>query len=248
MTNKQFKIVTESEHFIYFVTEEDENINWCLKIAVKEKFVHLFNNVSVDEISGYKIILKIKLGLRYQPNYMRLDSYNDSPYKMRDLEREYKNEIKKTIIKSNTIYVNEKIPYYDYALVLWEELNDKEKFYSYETPNQEQRWFNTWIEKEYSGLAMNIELVVLPMGKVENVPPYIIIQNDYETKHNLNWVKMRLDGTILEDKKLIFSDDEIQDIKQWIEINKLPILLCWTQEVIYSSDIAELTIPIKKKE
>ena len=95
---------------------------------------------------------------------------------------------------------------------------------------------------------MNIELVVLPMGKVENVPPYIIIQNDYETKHNLNWVKMRLDGTILEDKKLIFSDDEIQDIKQWIEINKLPILLCWTQEVIYSSDIAELTKPIKKKE
>ena len=43
------------------------------------------------------------------------------------------------------------------------------------------------------------------MGKIINKPPYIIVQNDYEDRRNLNWVKMRLDGTVLDNKKLIFT-------------------------------------------
>lgn len=230
MADKQFKIVTKSKHFIYFVTEEDENTNWCLKIAVKDRFASKFKKAVVDETTGYKVILKIKLAIRYQPNYMKLNAYNDSPYKMKDLEPEYKKEIKKAMINSNTTYSNEIVPYYDYALVLWEELNDKEKFYLYETPNREQAWTNAPIDKEYSGLVMNVELVLLGMGKIVNEPPYIYVQNDYEDKHNLNWVKVGLDGTVIGDKKLVFEEHELKELKTWIDINKLTILMYWTQE------------------
>ncbi len=240
MTNKQFKIVTESEHFIYFVTEEDENINWCLKVAVKDRVSKEFKNHIIDKISNKKFILKIKLGLRHCPNYMRLNTYSDSPYKMQNLELQYKSEIKKAIINTNITYCGEEIPNYDFALVQWEELNDKEKFYNYETPNQELRWLTTPLEKNITGLAMNIELVMQSFGKIENIQPYIIIQNDYEDKHNMNWVKMRLDGTILNNKKLVFNDYEIEELKTWIEVNKLPILMYWTQETNGSIEILEL--------
>ena len=237
MAEKQFKIVTKSKHFIYFVTEEDKNENWCLKIAVKNRFANKFKKAVIDETSGYKVILKIILALPMGRHYMRFSAYKDSPYKYTELERPYRNEMKKAIKDTKTTYENEQIPYYDYALVLWEELNDKEKFYLYETPNQFQRWINTPISKKCSGLAMNVELTLLSMGKVKNEPPYIIVQNDYEDIQNLNWVKVRLDGTVVDDKKLIFKDFEIQELKSWIDINKLTILMYWTQEEINCGDI-----------
>lgn len=244
MTDKQFKIVTQSKHFIYFVTEEDKNENWCLKIGVKNRFANKFKNAVVDKTSGYKVILKIKLAIRHQPNYMKLNAYDDSPYKMKDLEPEYRNEIKSIVINTNIEYCNELIPHYDYALVLWEELNDKEKFYLYETPNQEFRWVTTPLSKKYTGLAMNVELALQGMGKIENEPPYLIVQNDYEDKHNLNWLKVRLDGTAIGDKKLVFKEHELRKLKSWIEINKLPILMYWTQEEIDSKEITEMIIKI----
>lgn len=137
-------------------------------------------------------------------------------------------------------YCGEKISNYDFVLIQWEELNDKEKFYNYETPNQELRWLSTPLEKNITGLAMNIELVTQTLGKIENIQPYIIIQNDYEDKHNMNWVKMRLDGTILNNKKLVFKDYEIEELKTWIEVNKLPILMYWSQETNNSIEILEL--------
>ena len=84
---------------------------------------------------------------------------------------------------------------------------------------------------------MNVELALQPMGKIVNQPPYLIVQNDYEDKQNLNWVKVRLDGSVVDDKKLIFKEDEINELKTWIEINKLVILLYWTQEEIDYTDI-----------
>ena len=239
-SDKNFKIVTKSKHFIYFVTEEDTNDNWCLKVAIKDKFAGKFKNNVSDEITGYKVILKIKLAIRHQPNYMRLNAYSDSPYKMKDLKSEYRNEIRSTIINKNIEYCNEYIPYYDYALVLWEELNDKERFYLYETPNQEQRWTNTPISKKETGLAMNVELVLQSMGKVENEPPYLIVQNDYEDKHNLNWVKVGLGGKVIGNKKLIFQEHELRELKTWIDINKLTILMYWTQEEISSTEISKM--------
>ena len=236
-TNKRFTIVTESKHFIYFVSEEDKNENWCLKIAVKDKFASKFKNTNYEETTKYKVILKVKLAIRHQPNYMKLNAYSDSPYKMKDLKPEYRKEIKKAIIEDTIEYQNETIHYYDYAIVLWEELNDREKFFLYETPNQELRWTNTPLDKELTGLAMNVELVLQPMGKIENEPPYIIVQNDYDDKHNMNWVKVRLDGKTVNDEELVFDEAELRELKSWIDINKLTILNYWTQEEFSSLEV-----------
>ena len=121
MTNKQFKIVTKSKHFIYFVTEADENTNWCLKIAVKDRFASKFKKAVADETTGYKVILKIVLSLPHSKHYMRFTAYKDSPYKYMELERTYRNEIKKVIKDTNVIYEDESIPFYDYAIVQWED-------------------------------------------------------------------------------------------------------------------------------
>jgi len=248
MTEKQIKIVTKSKHFIYFVTEEDKNENWCLKIGVKNRFASKFKKAVIDETSGYKVISKIKLTIRHYPNYMKLNAYKDSPYKMKDLEVEYRKEIKKAIIKNTTTYENEVIPYYDFAVIQWEDLNDKERVFLYETPNQEIAWYTAPLSKNETGLMMNVELVLQSMGKIINQPPYIIIQNDYDDKTNFNWIKMQLDGTIINNVKPIFKDFELEDLKTWIEINKLPILMYWTQQEIGYTEISKLikTIKIEK--
>lgn len=244
--SEKIKVITKSEHFIYFVTEEDKNENWYFNIALNSvSDWHIgkdFKN-AVFENCLY-VIMKIKLALRHQPNYMKLNACTDSPYKMKDLKPEHRREIKKAIINTNTTYKNESIPYYDYAIVLWEELNDKENFYLYETPNQELAWTTAPLSKEQTNLAMNIELVLQYMGKIENEPPYILVQNDYDDKRNLNWVKVRLDGTPTNNKKLVFSEKEIEALKQWIELNKLPILMYWTQEECGYIEIIKLIVPV----
>ena len=127
--------------------------------------------------------------------------------------------------------------------MLWEELNDREKFYLYETPNQEQRWTNTPLNKDMTGIAMNIELVIQQNSEQE---PYIIVQNDYEDKHNMNWVKVKLDGSVIGDEELIFDEEcEQVELKEWIEINKLAILMYWTQLEVGSADIIKMIKTLK---
>ncbi len=238
--NSRFIIVSKSKHFIYFVTEEDTNDNWCLKIAAKDRFSSKFKKAVVDETAGYKVILKIILSIPYGKHYMRFDTYKDSPYKYMELERLYRNEIRKIIKNTTGMHDDEEIPLYDYAITAWEDLNDKERFFQYETPKQLQAWSNTPISKRLSGLAMNVELVLLSMGKIENEPPYIYVQNDYEDRHNLkNWVKVGLDGKAIGDKKLIFEEHELRELKSWIDINKLTILMYWTQEEFSSFDVID---------
>ena len=123
-------------------------------------------------------------------------------------------------------------------------LNDKEKFYLYETPNQEIGWFTATLDKKQTGLAMNVELVLQPMGKIDNQPPYLIVQNDYKDKRNHNWIKIRLNGEIINGVKPIFNEAEMQKVKYWIELNKLPILLYWTQEETGYLEITKLIKPI----
>ncbi len=244
----KYKIITKSKNFIYYVTEEESNTNWHFKIGlgvgVNMGGNSTFPKAETDEKSGLKVILKIKLGLRHLPNYMKLNTRIDSPYRMKDLESEYRKEIKQAMLKNTIKYENEIIPYYDYALVLWEELNDKEKFYLYETPNQEIGWFTATLDKKQTGLAMNVELVLQPMGKIDNQPPYLIVQNDYKDKRNHNWIKIRLNGEIINGVKPIFNEAEMQKVKYWIELNKLPILLYWTQEETGYLEITKLIKPI----
>ncbi len=247
MADKKFKIITKSDNFIYFVTLCDEDAQWHFNVGLKSA-AHFhswdYSEVFKHEISGLYVIAQFKLSIRHQPNYMRLTPCENSPYKLKDLEPEYRKEIKKAIIKDKITYEKEEIPYYDYALILWEELNDREKFYLYETPNQEQRWTNTPVNKKDSGLAMNVELVIQPSNY--DGLPYIIVQNDYEDKQNMNWVKMQLDGTVIGDEELIFEEQVEQvELKEWIEINKLAILMYWTQVENGSSDILKMLKTLK---
>ena len=93
---------------------------------------------------------------------------------------------------------------------------------------------------------MSVELPMQDFGKRAE-QPYIIFQNNYGkfgTGRVKSWVKMQLDGTILEDKKPIFTEYEMNLLKQWIDVNKLPILLHWTQEKTDLKEIIEMIKPV----
>ena len=91
---------------------------------------------------------------------------------------------------------------------------------------------------------MNVELVIQPSNY--DGLPYIIVQNDYEDKQNMNWVKMQLDGTVIGDEELIFEEQvEQTELKEWIEINKLAILMYWTQLENGSFDILKMLKTLK---
>ena len=243
---KNFRVINKSDNFIYFVTKCDEGAEWHFNVGLKTG-AHFWawkkKKMFQHEVSGLYVVLQFKLSLRHQPNYMRLTTYKNSPYKLKDFEPQIQKEIKKAIIKDTLTYENEEIPYYDYALVLWEELNDREKFYLYETPNQEERWTNTPLSMNETGLAMNVELAIQPYDYKEQ--PYVIVQNDYEEKHNMNWVKVRLDGIVIGEEELIFEDFEQVELREWLEINKLPILMYWTGVEPSSLEIIKLLKTLK---
>lgn len=79
---------------------------------------------------------------------------------------------------------------------------------------------------EETGLAMNV--AIIPKDLNDNLP-YVFIQNDYEEKQTDNQIKMHLDGTVIGDTKPVFEEEvELQELKEWLEINKLLILMYWT--------------------
>lgn len=144
-------------------------------------------------------------------------------------------------------YNNENISLYEYGIILWNELNSDNTLY-YETPDQQLAWITASLGTEQTGLPMRVELVLQYFEKIENQPVYIIVQNDYEKKCNYNWIKMKLDGTIINGVNPVFSEAELEKLKEWIELNKLAILLYWTQEEIGYMEILKYIHPIDKNE
>ena len=87
-----------------------------------------------------------------------------------------------------------------------------------------------FFKKETTGLSMNVTLLSPNLGQGEKHMPYVLIQNDYDETQNLNYIKVKLDGTILGNKKPVFDEEsELFDLREWLEINKLPILMYWTK-------------------
>ena len=87
-----------------------------------------------------------------------------------------------------------------------------------------------FFKKETTGLSMNVTLLSPNLGQGEKHIPYVLIQNDYDETQNLNYIKVKLDGTILGNKKPVFDEEsELFDLREWLEINKLPILMYWTK-------------------
>lgn len=194
MTNSEIKIITQINNIIYYV---DKGTNPQLNVA--------HNDIDSHDSRNYKPFLKINLNSSVNSNFKRLISSCDSPNKFSKLEMKLQNKIRKDLLKTMIKYNNENISLYEYGIILWNELNSDNTLY-YETPDQQLAWITASLGTEQTGLPMRVELVLQYFEKIENQPVYIIVQNDYEKKCNYNWIKMKLDGTIINGVNPVFSE------------------------------------------
>ncbi len=206
-----------------------------------------YNDIYAHDSRNYRTFLKINLNGSVDYNFKRIISSCDSPNKFSKLDVKLQNKIRKDLLKTTIKYNNENISLYEYGIILWNELNSDNLVY-YETPDQQLAWITAPLDTEQTGLPMRVEFVLQRFGKFENQPVYIIVQNDYEKQGNFNWIKMKLDGTIINDGNPVFSEAEFEKLKEWIELNKLAILLYWTQEEIGYMEILKYIHPIDKNE
>ena len=111
----------------------------------------------------------------------------------------------------------------------------------FETVEDAESFFLTPLNQEETGLPMCVHLRCIE-NKEE--PPFLRFQNDRNTKYNSNWVKMFIDGILnnYENKKIVFTDAEMQALKDWIILNKEIIIKHYYQEY----DSADVCREIKK--
>lgn len=98
-----------------------------------------------------------------------------------------------------------------------------------ETVEEAESFFLTTLSQKETGLPMCINLRCL---ENKDEPPFLRFQNDRNERFNYNWVKIYLDGTLdnYENKKIIFSDTEMQLLKDWMILNKEVITKHYYQE------------------
>lgn len=98
-----------------------------------------------------------------------------------------------------------------------------------ETVEEAEVFFLTPLNQKETGLPMCINLRCI---ENKGEPPFLRFQNDRSERFNYNWVKMYLDGTLdnYENKKIVFSDEEMQLLKDWIVLNKESITKHYYQE------------------
>lgn len=111
----------------------------------------------------------------------------------------------------------------------------------FETVEDAESFLLTPLNQEETGLPMCVHLRCIE-NKEE--PPFLRFQNDRNTKYNSNWVKMYIDGILdnYENKKIVFTDAEMQALKDWIILNKEIIIKHYYQEY----DSADVCREIKK--
>ena len=111
-----------------------------------------------------------------------------------------------------------------------------------ETPAGFEGFFLTLIRSSEVGLAMNIYLRCV---ENKDEPLFLRFQNDKNSRFNSNWVKMYLDGKIdnYEEKTIIFSEPELNDLKKWIHQNKKAITKHYYQEYD-SADVCKKIKPL----
>ena len=111
----------------------------------------------------------------------------------------------------------------------------------FETVEDAESFLLTPLNQEETGLPMCVHLRCIE-NKEES--PFLRFQNDRNTKYNSNWVKMYIDGILdnYENKKIVFTDAEIQTLKDWITLNKEIIIKHYYQEY----DSADVCREIKK--
>ena len=98
-----------------------------------------------------------------------------------------------------------------------------------ETVEDAESFFLTPLNQEETGLPMCVHLRCI---ENKGEAPFLRFQNDRDTRYNSNWVKMYLDGTLdnYENKKILFTEKEMQALKNWINLNKDIITKHYYQE------------------
>ena len=111
----------------------------------------------------------------------------------------------------------------------------------FETVEDAESFLLTPLNQEETGLPMCVHLRCIE-NKEE--PPFLRFQNDRNSRYNSNWVKMYIDGILdnYENKKIVFTDAEMQALKDWIILNKEIIIKHYYQEY----DSADVCREIKK--
>ncbi len=111
----------------------------------------------------------------------------------------------------------------------------------FKTVEDAESFLLTPLNQEETGLPMCVHLRCIE-NKEES--PFLRFQNDRNTKYNSNWVKMYIDGILdnYENKKIVFTDAEMQALKDWIILNKEIIIKHYYQEY----DSADVCREIKK--
>lgn len=107
-----------------------------------------------------------------------------------------------------------------------------------ETVEDVESFFLTPLTPNETGLPMCVNLRCL---ENKNELPFLRFQNDRESVPNYNWIKMYIDGTLhnYENKAVIFTDNELQSLKNWIVLNKAIIIKHYYQEYD-SCDVCKL--------
>jgi hypothetical protein len=98
-----------------------------------------------------------------------------------------------------------------------------------ETAEEYESFLLTPIEQDISGLEMIVNLRCIENKKEL---PFLRFQNDRETIQNSNWIKIYINGNLAnyENKKIIFTKQEMQALKIWIRLNKDVISKHYYQE------------------
>lgn len=98
-----------------------------------------------------------------------------------------------------------------------------------ETVEEAESFFLTPLNQKETGLPMCINL---RCRENKGEQPFLRFQNDRDEIFNYNWVKIYFDGTLdnYENKKIVFSNTEMQLLKDWITLNKEAITKHYYQE------------------
>ena len=112
-----------------------------------------------------------------------------------------------------------------------------------ETPEDAEGFFLTRIKAKDVNLAMNINLRCIENNGDK---PFLRFQNDRNEKFNTNWIKIYLDGNLdnYENKIIVFTEEEMNDLKLWIKQNKDVIAKHYYQEY-FSTEAWQKLKPLK---
>jgi len=208
------KDILKSEHFVYYAEE-------VTNIEVKPYFC-------IARIDREKPLLKICLFGTYNKKMQKLVCTKDSPKHLKNISKSEKQEILATLKFKEDFEFS--ISNYEKLLISWNKLNPaNEEFY--ETPLEEEGYWLTPFDKEDTNLPMIVNLRCIHFEDENEI--FLRFQNDRKNKINTNYVKMLIDGTIINkhNQEIVFDEDELNQLRAWVKQNREIIKRHWNGKI-----------------